>query len=100
MSEDATRLRFSARLLRPAASAGDDSWTFLVLPKSSSEKLPRRGRTSVEGNMNGHEFRATLEPDGQLSHWLKVSNELREASGAVVGAPSHWTSRLSPKSRN
>jgi hypothetical protein len=39
----------------------------------------------VDGTINGHPFRATLEPDGQLSHWLKVGKELREASGAEAG---------------
>lgn len=85
MSQDATRLRFKAKLLRPAKAGEEDSWAFLVLPKSVSEKLPRRGRTSVDGTINGHRLRATLEPDGQLSHWLKVSKELREASGVEVG---------------
>jgi hypothetical protein len=41
--------------------------------------------TAVEGTINGFPFRATLEPDGQKSHWLKVSRKLREAAGANVG---------------
>lgn len=39
----------------------------------------------MDGKINGCRFRATLDPDGQLSHWLKVSGELREAAGAKVG---------------
>lgn len=39
----------------------------------------------MEGTINGHPFQATLEPDGQLSHWLKVGKDLREASGVHVG---------------
>lgn len=85
MSQDSTNSRFEATLLCPAKSDGQGSWAFLVLPKSVSEKLPRRGRTSVDGTLNGHPFRATLEPDGQLSHWLKVGSELREASGVEIG---------------
>lgn len=80
----AKKSRFKAKLRRPAATK-ESSWAFLVLPKSASEKLPRRGRTSVEGTINDHPFQATLEPDGQLSHWLKVSKALREASGVAVG---------------
>lgn len=76
---------FETRLLRPAKPGTDDSWAFLVLPKSASDTLPRRGRTSVEGTLNGYPFQATLEPDGQFSHWLKVSRELREAAGAEFG---------------
>ena len=39
----------------------------------------------MEGTINGHPFQATLEPDGQLSHWLRVGKELSEASGVRVG---------------
>lgn len=77
---------FRTKLLRPAEPGKDDSWAFLVLPKAASDRLPRRGRTSVEGTLNGHPFQATLEPDGQLSHWLRVSRELREAAGVSMGA--------------
>jgi hypothetical protein len=41
--------------------------------------------TTVEGIINGHAFRATLEPDGQKSHWLKLNKRMREAAGARVG---------------
>ena len=77
---------FETKLLRPVKPGKDDSWAFLVLPKTASEKLPRRGRTSVEGTINGYPFQATLDPDGQLSHWLKVDKELREAACADIGA--------------
>jgi hypothetical protein len=30
-------------------------------------------------------FRATLEPDGQRSHWLKVNPKMREAAGIDAG---------------
>jgi len=61
------------------------SWTFLVLPGNASAKLPTRGMTAVAGTINGHPFRATLEPDGQKSHWLKVNKKMREAAGAEPG---------------
>ncbi|MBB4842012.1 hypothetical protein HNP55_000507 [Paucibacter oligotrophus] len=77
---------FQARLCRPAQPGKDESWAFLVLPKAASDILPRRGRTSVDGRLNGHSFQATLEPDGQLSHWLKVSQALRELAQVEPGA--------------
>jgi len=80
-------LRFKAPLLRPAKAGEGDDWTFILLPKSISGQLPRRGRTSVEGSINGRAFHAVLEPDGQLSHWLKVDSVLRESCGAKVGEP-------------
>ncbi|MDN5923874.1 MAG: YdeI/OmpD-associated family protein, partial [Xanthomonadales bacterium] len=76
---------FKTKLLRPAVSGKAVDWTFLLLPKSASDTLPRRGRTSVEGRINGQPFTATLDPDGQLSHWLKVDEALRKAAGIHVG---------------
>lgn len=78
-------LAFTAKLHRPANPGDDGTWGFLVLPKAISEKLPRRGRTSVEGTLDGHPFHATLEPDGRLSHWLKVNKALQEAAGVSPG---------------
>lgn len=85
MTKSASTIRFRAKLLRPAATAKVGSWTFLTLPKNSSAKLPSRGMTTVEGTINGFPFRATLEPDGQKSHWLKVDRKLLEAAGADAG---------------
>ncbi len=84
MTEVAKKSRFKAKLHRAAKPGDDPSWAFVVLPKEVSEKLPRRGRTTVDGTLNGQSFQATLEPDGQLSHWLRVSGELREAAGADI----------------
>lgn len=85
MTQSDQSSRFRARLLRPAKSDSDALWAFVVLPKNASAKLPRRGRTTVDGTLNGQCFRATLEPDGQLSHWLRVNAELLESAGAHIG---------------
>ncbi len=85
MTKTVSKIRFKAKLLRPAATAKGGSWTFLVLPKNVSAKLPTRAMTTVKGTINGHPFRATLEPDGQQSHWLKVNKQMREAADADVG---------------
>ena len=84
-SKAASKIRFSATLLRPKATAKAVSWTFLTLPKEASAKLPSRGQTTVEGTLNGRPLRATLEPDGQGGHWLKVDRKIREAAGAEAG---------------
>jgi hypothetical protein len=84
MAKTLVRLRFEAQLLRPATPK-HASWSFLVLPAEASATLPTRGMVSVEGTFAGQPFRATLEPDGQGSHWLKVERALREAAGAQVG---------------
>jgi len=36
----------------------------------------------VEGTINGFPFRAALEPDGNGSHWLRLSKALQDAAGA------------------
>jgi hypothetical protein len=79
------KIRFKATLVRPAATGKAQSWAFLTLPKAASAKLPSQGQTTIAGTMNGAAFRATLEPDGKRGHWLKVSRQLRQASGAEVG---------------
>ncbi|NZA26555.1 DUF1905 domain-containing protein [Luteimonas sp. SJ-92] len=78
------KIGFKAELLRPASPKGA-SWAFLVVPASASAKLPTRSMTTVDGALDGHPFRATLEPDGKGSHWLKVPRAMREAVGANVG---------------
>ncbi len=78
-------IRFKAKLLRPAESEKPDSWTFLILPKDASAKLPTRGITPIEGTINGKPFQAALEPDGQKSHWLKVDRKLSKSAGAEAG---------------
>jgi hypothetical protein len=84
MSPSSEKIRFKAKLSRPAQPKAA-TWTFLVLPAAASAKLPSRSMTTVDGTLAGHPFQATLEPDGQGSHWLKVSKALREAAGAAVG---------------
>jgi len=84
MNHSADTIRCRAKLLRPAIPK-DASWAFLVLPTAASAKLPTRSMVTVHGLFDGHPFQATLEPDGQGSHWLKVDHALREAAGVAVG---------------
>lgn len=58
---------------------------FLVLPKNASAELPSRSMATVEGTIDGAPFRATLEPDGRGSHWLRVNRRLAAAAGADAG---------------
>lgn len=84
-SNTASKICFSAMLFRPVVTGKAVSWTFLTLPKAASAKLPSRGMASVEGTFSGLDFRATLEPDGQGGHWLKVDRKMREGAGAEAG---------------
>jgi hypothetical protein len=48
-------------------------------------RLSARGMTTVEGTINGGPFIATLQPDGQKSHWLKVARKLAKSAGLDAG---------------
>lgn len=85
MSATQPRILTRTKLLRPADPRPTDDWTFLVLPKDASSQLPSRGMVTVEGTFNGVPFTATLEPDGQRSHWLRVDGKLSKAAGVGVG---------------
>lgn len=85
MAQAEPTIRFTAKLQQPAVQGKPATWTFLVLPNDASAQLPSRGLVAVEGTLNGVVFKATLEPDGQKSHWLKVDRKLREAAGAQAG---------------
>ena len=85
MAMTPANIRFKAMLLRPDSPKGA-AWAFLVLPEAASARLPTRGMAIVDGTLDGHRFQATLEPDGQGSHWLKVGRALLEAAGAAAGA--------------
>lgn len=77
-------IRFSATLLKPSTTDKAVSWSFLKLPKAASTKLPSRGMVSVDGTLNQVPFSATLQPDGDGGHWLRVEKNLREAAGVRV----------------
>lgn len=81
-----TPSRFEATLRRPAGIKGQDAWAFVILPKAVSDSFARRGRTGVQGTLDGVPFEATLEPDGQLSHWLQLPGTLLDSAGVVAGS--------------
>src|SRR5260370_32737640 len=85
VTKTVSKIRFKAKLFRPAETEKGESWTFLILPKNASAKLPSRGMTAIQGTINGFPFQAMLEPDGQKSHWLKVDQKLRETAGVHAG---------------
>ena len=76
-------LRFKARLIRRPKPAKTGSSTLLDVPKALSSKL--RGMTKVEGTINGHPFRAAMEPNASGGHWLHVNRAMLAGAGAGVG---------------
>lgn len=85
--KNACAVRFSAKLLSPKREGGKaGSWLFLRLPTAASKIMPSRGQVSIEGTFDGASFAATLEPDGEGGHWLKVEMKLLAAAGSAGGA--------------
>jgi hypothetical protein len=78
-------IRFTAPLFRPKASTDKPAWSFLILPKQATTRLPSRGMVSVRGTFNTLPFQATLEPDGRGGHWLKVDPKLSKRAHANTG---------------
>lgn len=76
-------LRFKARLIRHPKHGKTGSSTLLDVPRGVSSKL--RGMTKVEGTMNGHPFRAAMEPNTSGGNWLRVNKAMLEGAGADAG---------------
>lgn len=62
-----------------------DSWTILRLPARESAKLPSRGIVMVRGQLNGIDYAGVLEPDGEKSHWLRITPALGKKMKAGAG---------------
>ena len=77
--------RFKARLFRQLKTAKTGSGILLNGPKVVSKKVRSSGMTMVEGTINGHPFRAALEPSTSQGHWLRVNKAMREGAGANEG---------------
>jgi hypothetical protein len=79
--------RFKARLFQhpKTAKAGGSATLLLDVPHVVSKKVRSSGMTTIEGTINGHPFRATLEPNTSEGHWLPVNKAMREGAGADAG---------------
>jgi hypothetical protein len=79
--------RFKAELFRDPklAKAGGSATLLLNVPEVISKKVRSSGMTTVEGTINGHPFRATLEPNTSEGHWLPVNEAMREGASADEG---------------
>ena len=84
MAKADTAVTFKATLQRPATPK-NATWCFLVLPKAASAKLPTRSMVTVSGTLAEAAFTATLEPDGEGSHWCKVGKALLDKAGVGAG---------------
>jgi hypothetical protein len=83
----ASVLRFKARLFRHpnTAKPGGSATLLLDVPAVIGKKAHSSGMTTIEGTINGHPFRATLEPNTSADHWLPVNKAMRQGADADVG---------------
>jgi hypothetical protein len=76
--------RFKARLFRSPNKIGSAT-LLLDVPDVVSEKARSSGMTTIEGTINGHPFRAGLEPNTSGGHSLPVNKAMRDGAGADEG---------------
>lgn len=80
-----TVFRFEAQLFEhPEAVKSGGSQIRLSVPQAVSEKL--KDMTKIEGTINGHPFRAPLEPQISGGYWIVVNKAMHRGSGADMGA--------------
>lgn len=75
-------LRFDARISRPP-EVQNGSRMVLDVPKAIRPNL--RDMPKVEGTIEGHPFRAALEPNPDGGLWLRVSKAMLRGAGADAG---------------
>ena len=75
-------LRFDSKISRPP-EAKNDSGAVLDLPKAIATKL--RDVPKVEGTIEGHPFRAALEPSPDGGLWLRVNKAMLRGAAADTG---------------
>ena len=75
-------LRFNARISRPP-EAKNGSGAVLAVPKTIGTKL--RDMPKVEGTIEGHPFRAALEPNPDGGLWLRVNKAMLRGADADAG---------------
>lgn len=61
------------------------TWIVLRLPKAESLKLPSRGQVMVKGTINDTPIHTALEPDGDGSHWLEITQHLQKSASLSAG---------------
>jgi Bacteriocin-protection, YdeI or OmpD-Associated/Domain of unknown function (DUF1905) len=78
-------LRFKAQLFQHPKTAKTDFQTLLNVPEWVSKQFPSHVSTKVEGTINGHPFRAALEPNTSRSHFLRVNKAMLKGAVADAG---------------
>lgn len=77
---------FDTLLMKPETVG---TWSFFVIPFNVEQVFGRKNHVKVRGTINGIEFRSSLNPRGDGTHYMVVSKSLREAAGISRGDRIH-----------
>ncbi|MEZ0374526.1 MAG: YdeI/OmpD-associated family protein [Candidatus Sericytochromatia bacterium] len=76
-------IRFEAQLFQQPETARTATAAMLTIPPAVNKQLC--DMTKVEGTINGHPFRASLELDASGEHSLRVNKAMLKGAGAGAG---------------
>ncbi len=88
--------KFNSELIRPE---GTGTWTYLTVPFKVEEVFGSKAQVKVKGTINGINYRGSLMPHGNGSHYMVVNKSLREAANANNGTFVEVTMELDTEVR-
>jgi bacteriocin resistance YdeI/OmpD-like protein/uncharacterized protein DUF1905 len=81
----ATKLLLKGKFKTRLAMPGQGSWCYLKVTGSAA-RFGTRARIAVQGTINGHRFRSSLQPDGRGNHAMMVNKLMQQGGGFKPGA--------------
>jgi Bacteriocin-protection, YdeI or OmpD-Associated/Domain of unknown function (DUF1905) len=76
------------------------AWTYLPIPFDVHLVFGSKSRVAVAGTINGFQFRNSLMPEGDGTHFMMVSKELLSGAHARVGDVVSITLQLDQEQRD
>lgn len=81
-----TRQEFDTPLIK---SDTVGTWTFFIIPFNVEEAFGQKNHVKVKGSINGVEYRSSLAPRGDGTHYMVVSKTILELAGLSRGETIH-----------
>lgn len=78
-------IKSTARLVQVDESMKVGTGWAVHLPAEVSAQLPSKGMRMIQGTINGQEFTAPVEPNGDGGHWFRVKGAVKKAAGSKNG---------------
>jgi hypothetical protein len=61
------------------------TWVCVAVPFNVQEAFGTKGRMAVKGTLNGLEFRSSLFPNGDGTHFMMINKTMQKSTGLKVG---------------